>query len=251
MYEQGFIADRLIILTSQTVERFMQDTDFSDLLALYTFYYYTAKWQKTNQIKCTTGYTAKGMNWSEAKVRRIKKKLIDIGLASDITSKDDNGKITGHYVKLAYIFKSENVENIINSNDDTNSHTYENRQCGKSDSVANRETNALSNNNINALSNNNKNNIYTDFLERIWKLYPKKRGKSAITKKALKELHDAGEVRVLKAVENYISEIHRNHTSEQYIMNGSTFFNGRWKDYENESEEVNDNPYANVGTILR
>lgn len=85
----------------------------------------------------------------------------------------------------------------------------------------------------------------------LWKPYPKKRGKSAITKKALKELEQVGYEPVLKAIENYKAEIQRNHTSEQYIMNGSTFFNGRWKDYENESEEVNDNPYANVGTILR
>src|SRR4030066_1020591 len=46
-----------------------------DTISLFCFYYYTAKWQHTNQIKATTAYTAKGLHWSEQRVRKEKKKL--------------------------------------------------------------------------------------------------------------------------------------------------------------------------------
>lgn len=113
----------------------------------------------------------------------------------------------------------------------------------------------LHNNNI--LNNNiDNNNIYTpknDFsaeFDSLWSLYPKKKGKSAVSKKAIKELQKAGFETVKKAIECYKEEIRKNHTEEQYIMNGSTFFNGRWQDYLTDSEVIADNGYGNIGTIL-
>lgn len=69
------------------------------------------------------------------------------------------------------------------------------------------------------------------FFDRAWELFPNKKGKSAVTKKAMGELAEAGETTVIAAIENYKSEIQRNGTEEKYILHGSTFFNGRWRDY--------------------
>ena len=65
----------------------------------------------------------------------------------------------------------------------------------------------------------------------LWELYPKKAGKSAVSKKAKAELHKAGFDVVSVAIENYKAEIQRENRDIQYVKNGSTFFNGAWKDY--------------------
>ena len=109
----------------------------------------------------------------------------------------------------------------------------------------------IPNNNNNIIINNNNNNNIHDFdFDTLWRLYPKKRGKSAVSKKALKELEKAGIETVKKAIECYKEEIRKNHTEDQYIMNGSTFFNGRWQDYLTDSEVIADNGYGNIGTVL-
>ena len=64
----------------------------------------------------------------------------------------------------------------------------------------------------------------------MWALYPRKLGKSAVHKKAKEDVErNAEDVRMAIAV--YCAEIERQHTEERYIMYGSTFFNGRWRDY--------------------
>ena len=146
--EQNFIENELIIFTKQTYDAFLKSENPSELIALYSFYYYTAKWQKTNQPKCTTNYAANGLKWSESKIRKFKKELIDLGLIEDIALRDEHNKIAGHYIKLNYILKQSTLKE---------SHTIENPQCGNSDSVEKNGTNALSTNNINALSTNNIN----------------------------------------------------------------------------------------------
>ena len=146
--EQNFIENELIIFTKQTYDAFLKSDNPAELIALYSFYYYTAKWQKTNQPKCTTGYAANGLKWSESKIRKFKKELIDLGLIEDVAVRDEHNKIAGHYIKLNYILKQSTLEE---------SHTIENPQCGNSDSVEEMGTNALSANNINALSANNIN----------------------------------------------------------------------------------------------
>ena len=69
------------------------------------------------------------------------------------------------------------------------------------------------------------------FFDRAWEMFPNKKGKSAVSKKAMRELAEAGETAVIAPIENYKAEIQRNGTEEKYILHGSTFFNGRWRDY--------------------
>ena len=73
--QQDFLENNLIILTKQTLDTFLKQDNPSELIALYTFYYYTAKWQKTNQPKCTTDYVSKGLHWGIQKVQKVKKQL--------------------------------------------------------------------------------------------------------------------------------------------------------------------------------
>lgn len=48
---------------------------------------------------------------------------------------------------------------------------------------------------------------YDDFFEKVWRTYPRKLGKSAVTQKAKKELYEAGEKVVLGAINSYIAEM--------------------------------------------
>ena len=52
----------------------------------------------------------------------------------------------------------------------------------------------------------------------------------------MEQLEEAGEDAVMSAVRRYVEKIKREGTDEKYIMHGSTFFNGAWKDYLESSE---------------
>ena len=69
------------------------------------------------------------------------------------------------------------------------------------------------------------------WFEEVWKAYPNKKGKDKISKKCYKELEAAGKETLLKAIEGIKAFKEQN---EWYsYQNGSTFFNGGWKDYLN------------------
>ena len=75
-------------------------------------------------------------------------------------------------------------------------------------------------------------NIYIcSFFQSVWDEYPKKLGKNKVTKAAMEQLEEAGEDAVMSAVRRYVEKIKREGTDEKYIMHGSTFFNGAWRDY--------------------
>ena len=83
---------------------------------------------------------------------------------------------------------------------------------------------------IQSISAQSADEIESCFLA-LWDLYPKKAGKSAVTKKAKAELHKAGFDVVSVAIENYKAEIQRENRDLQDVKNRSTFFNGAWRDY--------------------
>ena len=201
MNKQNFIENSLIILTKQTLDKFLEQDNPADLMALYTFYYYTAKWQGTNKPKCSTAYVANGLHWSENKVRKMKKQLIEFGLIGDVRTMDESNKIVGHYIKANYIFKKETAEKQENSE----SHPHDNPQGGNNHSMETRGTNALSTNKLNAL-NNNKENIIGENFEKLWKMLPSNKNdrKSKVTKKRKKELYEMGES-AIKAITLYLN----------------------------------------------
>ena len=150
--EQHFIEDSLIILTKPTIDRFLKEKNCAELMALYTFYYYTAKWQRTNQPRCTTSYVAKALHWKEDKVRKVKKQLADMGLVEDVQDRDKNtNKIIGHYVSVKFIFKQETEENIKKAT------LPQKVECG----IEGRQM-LKENSNKNALSNGNFSTLHCD-----------------------------------------------------------------------------------------
>jgi phage replication O-like protein O len=108
------------------------------------------------------------------------------------------------------------------------------------------------------LIENNKSNIYIpechgkrennevlpDWFEEVWKEYPSKKGKSKISKKSYKELSEAGRDQLLTAVRNYKAYCDKNQW--YHPQNGSTFFNGGWKDYLTSEPSKPENEYAGM-----
>ena len=264
MLEHNFIENQLVILTKQTLDIFLRQDNPSELIALYTFYYYTAKWQGTNQPKCTTSYVANGLHWSENKVRKVKKQLIEFGLIEDIQVRDLFNKITGHYVKMNYIFKKETLEKIGNEkhkkshpNDfkqggenglksrvERKSHPNDFLQGGNSYSMESEGTNALSTNNLNALSSNNKNALSSvnnknineninEHFEKLWKMLPSTKydRKSQVKPKRKKELYKIEPERVEKAINLYLKI-----QDPKYYYRKDNFFNEIIDNYLDKNE---------------
>jgi len=70
---------------------------------------------------------------------------------------------------------------------------------------------------------------YEDLFETLWKLYPNKKGKSAVSEKSKKAIYEIGCDRIVKAIDNYKKDLVDNPWKQ--MLYGSTFFNGRYKDY--------------------
>lgn len=103
--------------------------------------------------------------------------------------------------------------------------------------------------------NNTINNIYSaNDAQDIWELYPNKKGKAHAMKKIPKLLATLGKDVLAECVKKYSAEVKGK--DKQFILNGSTFFNGRYEDYlddaieagskandNTDNNEVNENKY--------
>lgn len=149
-----------IILSKITTDILLKCPNPSNCISLYIFYYYTAKWQKTNQPMATTGYVQKGLKWGLSKVQKTKKQLKQIGLIEDIKQIDpDTKKIKGWYIKINFIWSKENADKLIQKTTPLETTGVDQKTTpSKSHPLESRGGNALSTNNINALSTNNKKN---------------------------------------------------------------------------------------------
>lgn len=103
------IADDLLILNKRTIDTLMQLDNCADCIALYVFYYKTAKWQKTNQIKANDEYVKKCLKWGREKIVRTKAILKEHGLIEIVQARKD-GKIAGWYIKVGYIVQKKKLE---------------------------------------------------------------------------------------------------------------------------------------------
>lgn len=100
-------------ITRETIQRILQHPDKKadpgDMVALWMFYAYTARWQNVSQPRATTGFTAKGLRWTAARVIKAKAGLKSLGLVQDSVRKDASGRIVGWYVRVLHLAKVVSV----------------------------------------------------------------------------------------------------------------------------------------------
>jgi len=136
-----------IVLSKGVLDLLLQSKKPSDCIALYTFLYYTAKWQKTNHPRATVAYIGKALNWGKTKTREVKKELNLLGLIENIRYVDDQNKTMGWYVKVNFIWGRETHPSEIEGVEKA-THRF-------SQGVAFPNPNALSTNRVNASSTDN------------------------------------------------------------------------------------------------
>lgn len=142
--EEEFILfdDNIISITKPTLDKLLKEDDRANLISLYVFYDYTAKWQKTTIIKSTTNYTANGLNWTTERVQKHKKQLVELGLIEEVVRRNEKNQITGYYIKVNYVLWKH--------------HLLENPGTGLSQGLADQGGNSLITNSLNALSTSNE-----------------------------------------------------------------------------------------------
>lgn len=133
------IADDLLILNKITVDRLFQLENCADCIALYVFYYKTAKWQKTNTVKANDQYVKKSLKWGISKIQKTKQTLKEHGLI-DIVQRRKDGKIEGWFIKVSYLVNERKADEIkikVQNINNTQNEQVENCTSG------NEKTNAL------------------------------------------------------------------------------------------------------------
>lgn len=137
--ELNDIADDLLILNKITIDRLFQLENCADCIALYVFYYKTAKWQKTNTVKANDQYVKKSLKWGISKIQKTKQTLKEHGLI-DIVQRRKDGKIDGWFIKVSYLVNERKTDEIkikVQESNNTQNEQVENCTSG------NEETNAL------------------------------------------------------------------------------------------------------------
>ena len=133
------IADDLLILNKITVDRLFQLENCADCIALYVFYYKTAKWQKTDTVKANDQYVKKSLKWGISKIQKTKQTLKEHGLI-DIVQRRKDGKIEGWFIKVSYLVNERKADEIkINVQESNNTQNEQVENC----TSGNEETNAL------------------------------------------------------------------------------------------------------------
>lgn len=105
------IADELLIVDKRTIEHLFELENCADCVALYMFFYKTAKWQGTRSIKANDTYIRKCLGWGARKVTATKKILESAGLIKKVARRKD-GKIVGHFIEVAYLL-NQNTRNPL------------------------------------------------------------------------------------------------------------------------------------------
>ena len=141
MSNRFLLEEQLTIVSTKTLHEVFKEEFGADAIALYMFYYYTAKWQKTNQPKALSSYCKKGLAWGRDRFRRAKAILKKYDLVKDVQSKNKGGKITGWYIRINYLWGEKTIQTIK-------------PQGGKTHRVVNQPTNALSVNKVKCLKRN-------------------------------------------------------------------------------------------------
>ena len=158
---------------------------------------------------------------------------------------------SGQFRNTVYILCDENRKSPYTVITDTESTVYDKKSspCPKiSDSPC--PTDQDTNNNI--YKNNKKNNIYcasvpdgtkkapdktkkeaSELFEKVWALYPSKKGKGQVSDTQKKKLLKIGEEELTRAIERYKADLSRDEWRKP--QNGSTFFNSGYVDYLDEN----------------
>lgn len=153
--------------------------------------------------------------WSKKQLSRILKSLIDNGYLADGNYNKQN------YDRTKWYTITQKGYSIL-PNGEMDFAKKDNGNAQKVQPIPNINT------------DNKPNNKYTsNDVEDIWNMYPNKKGKDKAIAKIPKILESYGKEQLIEVIERYCLEVQN--VDKQFILHGSTFFNGRFKDYLDEN----------------
>ena len=139
-----------------TYDRIIEEgwTNWPDAFALYVRLIKQSRMQETNQTKSLNIFLKNWFKRWDERLKKAKNVLKRLWLVDDLITRDELGKITGHYVRVNYLINEDKVRTLgITYNLSTKALNPD----VATSSSGQTDTNALSNININALSNINQN----------------------------------------------------------------------------------------------
>jgi hypothetical protein len=170
--------DEPMVISNQLVDSLRKEEKHEDLLALYTFYYGMAKKQQTTQIWATTSFAAKGMKWTEERVRKTKKKLKELGLIEDLQGKKEDGSFGKRYIRVFYRIDTQRTSDSPYYGENRTTAEHELKCLNTENKI-----NAFKIKRRNASSSFSNGFITQEMFEDFWKLYPRKGPKGKAKKK--------------------------------------------------------------------
>ena len=99
------IHEEPIVISKHLLDVLLKQPNPSDLISVYCFYYYTAKWQHTNQPKATDKFCQKGLGIGRIRLNAAQKKLTELGLIQK-TAIREHGVIMGWHVTVRFMWSS-------------------------------------------------------------------------------------------------------------------------------------------------
>lgn len=229
------IADDLLIMNRWTVETLFRLDNCADCIALYSLYYKTAKWQKTNTVRANDLYVKKCLKWGIDRIKKTKQTLKEHGLI-DIVQRRKDGKIEGWYIQVSYLVsqrKTEEIEIKVEESKNTQNQQVENSTSGFEDTNALKEKIKCLESKIKMLEKKEdvSSEVKKEF-EELWDEYPRKQGHKKALEAYIKARKDGVDKdTVLDGIRAYKAFLTANKTNSKYIKQGSTWFNQKcWED---------------------
>lgn len=166
------------------------------------------------------------LGYSHKQMIRAIKELIESGVIRQVF-KGKKGTSSKYFLSR---FEEQNEERNEEQNKEQNKHSKIKGLIGvkEQNKEQNKELNRVhssQHSNLNIISN-----IYSakDY-EEVWKIYPNKKGKAKSINQIEKILKTITKEELIKTIKRYSREVQG--SDVRYILNGSTFFNGRYEDY--------------------
>ena len=148
---------------------------------------------------------------------------------------------TGNYNKVAYdrtlwYTLTEKGWRLWNINISPNGPIEQPKQANRTDQIVQ----PIPNNNTNKKTNNNISTEQLEQAEKLWALYPNKKGKARAIKDIKKHMKNYTYEQLENAVKAYAAEV--TGRDKQYIKHGSTFFKDGILDYLEEEGSEKEGP---------
>lgn len=218
--------------------------------------------RKRGEVNRSISFLAKRWKWTRKTVKRFLTILERENMVKMSISKRDTIIQITNYEK----FQNDPTKEPVNSNtynplldsEGTSKDTSKGTSEGTSeDSMNNNEKECIRNinNNINNTISpkmGKKRSIDTqnakDLFERLWSMFPNKKGKAKVSDKTKLKLLEIGEEEMLRAIERYKIELDKDDWRK--LQYGSTFFNSGYVDYLDEnyepSKQKTGNPFLDM-----